>query len=121
MSDRIYSADDIVKDINDGNKDEAVAHLNHDYLHMSATQFKSLVEEMEQKTKADDTWLSSGGNNVYHETDKDGNITSVYIDDGYLWDTKMFNAQDYKGNILDPFGAIKRGITGATDLGKDKK
>jgi hypothetical protein len=114
MSDK-YSAEDIIRDINEGHKDDAVSHLNHDYLKMKPDEFKRLVDEIEKKTKEDsDNW-----NNVYSERDKDGNVQTVHIDDGILWDTKMFDKKDYKGNVLDPFGAMKRGLGGAFDQGKD--
>jgi len=120
MGDKTYSADDIVNEINDGNKKAAIDHLNYDFLHMSPSQFKKVVEEMEKTTKADDTWWTTHGNNVRSEKDKDGNISKVYIADGYIWDTKMLDSKDYKGNLLDPLGAVKRGLGGALDLGKEK-
>lgn len=110
---RNYSADDIVRDINDGKKEDAAAHLNYDYLHMSPNEFKSLVEDVQKKTSGD----SNGWNNVYSTTDKD-TVTAVYIDDGVLWDTKLFDKKDAKGNVTDPFGAIKRLGLGGLDQGK---
>lgn len=114
MGDRKYSADDIIDRIDSGDKDQAKSRLNFDYVNMGPDEFKKLVADMEKKTNADsDNW-----NNVYSEKDGSGNVTAVYINDGYLFDTKLFDKKDYKGNAADPFGAVNRTVGGALDRGK---
>jgi len=114
MSDRRYSADDIIDRIDSGDKDQAKSRLNYDYLNMKPDEFKKLISDLEMKTCNDaDNW-----NNVYSQKDSAGNITAVYINDGYLFDTKLFDKTDYKGNTINPFGAISRTLGGALDRGK---
>ena len=114
MSDRRYSADDIIDRIDCGDKDQAKSRLNFDFLHMKPDEFKTLVADMERKTCSDaDNW-----NNVYSEKDSAGNVTAVYINDGYLFDTKLFDKKDYSGNTSNPFGAMNRALGGALDQGK---
>jgi len=114
MSDRRYSADEIIDRIDSGDKDQAKSRLNYDFLHMRPDEFKKLVADMEQKTGNDaDNW-----NNVYSEKDSAGNITAVYINDGYLFDTKLFDRKDYSGNAANALGAMTRALGGALDQGK---
>ena len=116
MSDKRYSADDIIERIDSGDKDQARSRLNYDYLHMKPDEFKRLVSDMEKKTGGDaDKW-----NDVYSEKDSTGNISAVYINDGYLFDTKLFDKNDYKGNVLNPWGSMNRALGGALDQGKKK-
>ncbi len=113
MGDRRYSADDIIDRIDSGDKDQAKSRLNFDYLNMKPDEFKKLVSDMEKKTGDDkDKW-----NNVYSENDSSGNVTAVYINDGYLFDTKLFDKKDYKGNAANPFGSVKRTLGGALSQG----
>ena len=114
MSDRRYSADDIIERIDRGDKDQAKSRLNYDYLNMKPDEFTKLVADMEKKTGNDaDKW-----NDVYSEKDSAGNVTAVYINDGYLFDTKLFDKNDYRGKTANPFGSIHRTLGGALDQGK---
>jgi hypothetical protein len=125
MQDNLYTAEEIMEDIQEGNKDDAINHLNHDYLQLQKDpeRFKQLVLDMEELSKKNDGLFSSGGDNIYHTENSKGEVVTVSIDDSSIpyFDSEIFDAKDYKGNVTDPFRALKRGLGGALDGGKKKQ
>lgn len=89
MQDCHWTADEIVKKINSGEKSTASGMLQSEMnkLRENPKEFKSLVDRMVSLTKDDgDEW-----NNVKYEVDGKGEITSVTIDDAYgsVFDTRL--------------------------------
>ena len=125
MGDNLYTAEDIMEDIQEGNKQEAVNHLNHDYqkLQNDPERFKQIVTDMEKISKENDGFFSNGGDNIYHTENSKGEVQTVNIDDSSIpyFDSEIFDAKDYKGNVTDPFRAINRAIGGVADGGKKRE
>lgn len=81
MQDCHWTADEIVKKINEGKKSTASGMLQSEMnkLRDDPKKFKSLVDTMVSLTKNDgDDW-----NDVEYEVDSKGDITSVTINDTY--------------------------------------
>lgn len=95
-----HDANEIFRDLNDGNVDEAIANLSEEYLSMSPQEFGKLIDEIDRKSRADDIGPYSRGNNIIVERDADGTIRSVKLD-GLIDDTVLFN----RVKVIDEIGS----------------
>lgn len=128
MGDNLYSAEEIMDDIRDGNKQDAINHLNHDFLQLQndPDTFKQIVLDMEEISKDNDGFFSNGGDNISHTENGKGEVQTVTIDDSSIpfLDSEIFDAKDYRGNPLDAFRAINRtlgGVAGGLEKRNQKK
>jgi uncharacterized protein YfkK (UPF0435 family) len=92
MADQIENkADEIIGNV--GSDNETASNLfDEAYGNMSSEDFSELTQNVESKTNGDnDRW-----NNVYSQKDEFGQIQSIYINDGYVWNTKLFDTNESK-------------------------
>lgn len=85
MQDCHWSASDILKKVDDGDKSLAGGMLQSEMNRLSPDDFKRLANEMVTLSKND----SNDSNDVQLEFDDQNNVKSVSINDGYLWDTVL--------------------------------
>lgn len=80
-----WNASEIVSKINSDEKSTAAGMLQSEMNKLSPSEFKRLVDEMVSLTKAD----GNDWNDVEFKLDDKGEIASVSINDGYIFDTQL--------------------------------
>lgn len=103
-----HRVDDIVEELNDGDTDAATNLFNDIYREGGQSALNSAAEEVADDTK--DWWREA-----YVTKDKDGNVSQIHFDDGFLFDTKLFDRNDIKGSVGQRVNGLRRSIGSALD------